>query len=53
MRSIAAFLLVATFVLSSTSHTAAERALSNDNRTPSGRLIGDTLVLRLTVRVAD
>ncbi|MGQ0639870.1 MAG: hypothetical protein ACT4P6_03720 [Gemmatimonadaceae bacterium] len=32
---------------------SAERARPNDNRTPAGRMLGDTLVLHLTVKAAD
>ena len=53
MRPVATLLLIATFAVSSNSRKVAERALPNDNRTPAGTFSGDTLVVRLTVRVVD
>src|SRR5262245_13680283 len=52
MKSVA-ILLIATFALSSSSSKVAEHAVANDNRAPAGSFLGDTLVLRLTLKVVD
>lgn len=53
MRSVAFFLVIATLALFGDSSRVAERAMPNDNRTPAGGFLDDTLVLRLTLRVVD
>jgi manganese oxidase len=53
MWPIAILLLLATLARSSSSRRVAERALPNDNRTSAGSFVGDTLVLRLTLRTVD
>jgi FtsP/CotA-like multicopper oxidase with cupredoxin domain len=53
MRPIATLLVITTFAVSSNSRYVAERALPNNNRISAGSFFGDTLVLRLTLRVVD
>ncbi|HEV8215462.1 MAG TPA: multicopper oxidase domain-containing protein [Gemmatimonadaceae bacterium] len=53
MRPIVPLVLITAVAVHGSSPRVAERALPNNNRAPAGSMVGDTLVLRLTLRVTD